>query len=72
MCTHSFFPFFSNFHLPISASTKLEKDPSKSRDSPPEKAVVKERIPEKFDFSKGISRKKGPAVGNVHSVHINI
>lgn len=40
---------------------KLEKDPSRSRDSPPGKAVVKERILEKFDLSKGISRKKGCA-----------
>ncbi|CAF94419.1 unnamed protein product [Tetraodon nigroviridis] len=31
----------------------LEKNPSKSRDSPSGKAVAKERIPEKFDLLKG-------------------
>lgn len=51
---------------------KLEKNPGKSKASPPGKAVVKERIPEKVDLSKGISRKKGCAARNVLSVHRNL
>lgn len=54
--------------LPIPPSMKLEKNPSKSRDSLPGRGVIKERISEKFDLSKVISRKKGCAAGNNHRV----
>lgn len=58
--SHTFL-FFSSFSLIacISPPTPLfaarpEENASKSKDSPPEKTVVKERILEKIDLSKGI------------------
>lgn len=34
-------------------AVRVEESPSKSDDSPPEKTVVKERVLEKIDLSKG-------------------